>query len=277
MVVSSDSGGARSPLSGTVARNDVTMDLTMCGLLVDRAEELAGLYREHGNWNDVKEHWFDERLSDRSTRDSSQKIFGVLSGRFKNAPENLPNPRELPVLLENCNSQRAKSQVLYFYLVADDALVHYTVGEYVQRMADDVTNALDFSDESLFTILSDLSYADGSSFDYADSTTQRWCEGFRSVMRKIGVLEERSINGSPPEIGEVPLLVAMGYSYDDGDSDWVEEPTGLQILFQPRERWEECFDRAAETDAWEYVETAGELTLRPSGNDVFSISQGGDR
>ncbi len=30
----------------------------MCGLFVDRAEELACLYAEQGNWNDVKEVWF---------------------------------------------------------------------------------------------------------------------------------------------------------------------------------------------------------------------------
>ena len=30
------------------------MGLTMCGLLPDRAEEIARLYREHGDWSQVK-------------------------------------------------------------------------------------------------------------------------------------------------------------------------------------------------------------------------------
>ena len=61
------------------------MDLTMCGLLPDRAEEIARLYREHGDWNQVKEIWFEERRANRSTKGSSQKIYRVLSSRFKNA------------------------------------------------------------------------------------------------------------------------------------------------------------------------------------------------
>jgi len=51
------------------------MDLTMCGLLVERAEELARLYAEHGNWNDVKERW--------STNDYRTEAHGQL-------PEDLP-------------------------------------------------------------------------------------------------------------------------------------------------------------------------------------------
>lgn len=57
------------------------------------------------------------------------------------------------------------------------------------RMESGRHEPLDFSDETLITILHSLEYTDGSTFDYADSTTRRWCEGFRSVMREIDVLE----------------------------------------------------------------------------------------
>jgi len=109
------------------------MDLTMCGLFVERAEELARLYAEHGNWNDVKERWFDERLSNRSTRGSSQKIYRVLTSRFKNAPTDLPNPSVLPTIFDECQTTRDKAQILYLYLVADDSLVRYVVHEYMAR------------------------------------------------------------------------------------------------------------------------------------------------
>jgi hypothetical protein len=89
-------------------------------------------------------------------------------------------------------------------------------------------------------------------------------------MRKIGVIEsEQSVTGSPPMIGKVPLLVAMGYSYDDSDDDWFRSPTGLQYLFQPDSRWNEFYDRAAETDAWRFVELHGSLRLRPE-EDPYS-------
>ena len=251
-------------LSRTFSPEEVNMDLTMCGLLPDRAEEIARLYREHGNWNQVKEIWFEERRANRSTKGSSQKIYRVLSSRFKNAPATLPNPSDLPAVLDTCSSSRDKAQVLYLYLVADDALVRYAVHEYARRLAEDFPEPLDFSNETLTSVLNQFEYTDETPFDYADSTTERWCEGLRSVMREIGVLEnQQTVVGNPPSLGETPLLVAMGYSY------------GLQYLFQPNTRWEELYNRAAETEAWEFVELHGSLQLRPTDEPYSSITSGG--
>jgi hypothetical protein len=263
-------------LSRTFSPKQVNMDLTMCGLLPDQAEEIARLYREHGNWNRVKDIWFEERIANRSTKGSSQKIYRVLSSRFKNAPATLPNPSDLPDVLDTCSSSRAKAQVLYFYLVADDALVRYAVHEYARRLAADFPEPLDFSNETLTAVLNQFEYADESSLDYADSTTERWCEGFRSVMREIDVLEsQQTVAGDPPSLGDTPLLVAMGYSYEEGDEEWFESPTGLQYLFQPNARWEELYNRAAETEAWEFVELHGSLQLRPTDEPYSSITSGG--
>ncbi|TKX79068.1 DUF1819 family protein [Halorubrum sp. SD626R] len=263
-------------LSRTFSPEEVNMDLTMCGLLPDRAEEIARLYREHGNWNQVKEIWFEERRANRSTKGSSQKIHRVLSSRFKNAPATLPNPSDLPAVLDTCSSSRDKAQVLYLYLVADDALVQYAVHEYARRLAEDFPEPLDFSNETLTSVLNQFEYTDETPFDYADSTTERWCEGLRSVMREIGVLEnQQTVVGNPPSLGETPLLVAMGYSYEEGDEEWFESPTGLQYLFQPSARWEELYNRAAETEAWEFVDLHGSLQLRPTDEPYSSITSGG--
>lgn len=275
MTILSDGGGTHLPsLSRQLSSSEVNMDLTMCGLLVERAEELARLYEEHENWNQVKEVWFEERRANRSTRGSSQKIYRVLTSRFKNAPASLPNPRDIPTILDACSTSRDKAQVLYPYLVADDALVRYVVHEYIQRLSEDHPDALNFSNETLTTVLNQFEYADGSAFDYADSTTERWCEGFRSVMREIGVLEDQqTVVGSSPSLGDIPLLVAMGYSYKEGEDGWVESPVGLQYLFQPSHRWEEIYDRAAETGVWEFVELHGSLQLRPADGPYSWISQ----
>lgn len=263
-------------LSRTFSPKEVNMDLTMCGLLPDRAEEIARLYREHGNWNQVKEVWFEERRANRSTKGSSQKIYRVLSSRFKNAPATLPNPSELPAVLDTCSSSRDKAQMLYLYLVADDALVRYAVHEYARRLAEDFPEPLDFSNEILTSVLNLFEYTDETPFDYADSTTERWCEGLRSVMREIGVLEnQQTAVGDPPSLGDTPLLAAMGYSYEEGDEEWFESPTGLQYLFQPSPRWEELYNRAAETEAWEFVELHGSLQLRPTDEPYSSITSGG--
>lgn len=272
-----DGGGSPlSSLSRQLSPDAVNMDLTMCGLLVDRAEELAALYAKHGNWNEVKQIWFDERLSNRSTKDSSQKIYRVLTSRLKNAPESLPNAGTLPEILSNCNTNRDKAQVLYPYLVADDALVRYVVHEYVNRLFRGQKSALDLSNEALTKMLDSLKYSDGSKFEYADSTTERWCEGFRSVMREIGVLaDQQTFVGESPPLGKTPLLVAMGFSREAGNDTWVESPLGLLYLFQTENRWEELYDRAVSTDAWQYVELHGELQLRPT-NGPYGWVDGGD-
>ncbi|AGN01213.1 hypothetical protein L593_06330 [Salinarchaeum sp. Harcht-Bsk1] len=248
----------------------------MCGLLVDRTEELARLYREHGSWNQVKQVWFDEWRSNRSTRGSAQKIFRVLTSRLQNPPGSLPAPSELPDVLDACATTRDKAQVVYLYLVADDPLVRYVVEAYSRYLTEDVTNSLDFSNSTLTEVLDRLEYEDGSSFDYADSTTVRWCEGFRSVMREIGVLEDQqAVTGSSPSTGDVPLLVAMGYSYEEGGDDWLECPIGLCYLFQAGSRWEEQFDRVGATDDWEFVELHGSLELRPV-DGTYDWVGGGD-
>ena len=278
MTLISDGGDASLLLlSGQLSPAEVNMDLTMCGLLVDRAEELSQLYADKGSWNDVKEIWFDERLSHRSTRGSSQKIYRVLTSRFKNAPTALPNPSILPQVFDQCDTSRDKAQILYLYLVSDDSLVRYVVHEYSARVARGEPNPLDFSNETLSIILRNLSYSDGSSFDYAESTTERWCEGIRSVMREIGVLEgQQTVEGDFPSVGTIPLLVALDYSFETGDEDWITAPRGLLHMLQPRQRWEELFDRAATTTAWEFLQLHGELNLRPIEETYSWVHERGD-
>lgn len=278
MTLVSDGGRpSLTPLSGQLSAEEVNMDLTMCGLLIERAEKLAQLYQETRNWNEVKDIWFSERLSNRSTKGSSQKIYRVLTSRLRNAPSSLPNPATLPAVLDECTTTRDKAQILYLYLVADDSLVRYVVHEYAARLAEEQHEPLDFSNETLTHLLSQLEYSNGDSFDYADSTMERWCEGFRSVMREIGVLEgQQSVVGSSPSLGDIPLLVAMGYSYEDAEDDWITTPRGLLYLFQPENRWEELFDRVANTDAWEYVELHGALDLRPTDEPYSWIRDGGE-
>jgi hypothetical protein len=277
-MISFDGGAPQTAsLSGRFSLGQVNTDLTMCGLLVDRAEELTHLYASHGNWNDVEATWFDERLSNRSTKDSSRKIYRVLTSRFKNSPASLPKPSVLPIVFNLCRTEQDKAQILYLYLVSDDPLVRYVVHEYVIRISNKRQARLDFSDDTLTEMLERFEYADGTSLDYAESTLERWCEGFRSVMREVGVLEPQQIVADGyPSIGKIPLLVAMGYSYREGDENWTANPRGIQYLFQPESHWQELFDRVAQTDAWEYLEVHGELTLRPTTEPYSWASTEGD-
>lgn len=249
------------------SREEVSMDLTMCGLLLEQAEEMARLYADHRDWTTVEERWFDERIDGRSTRGSSRKIYRVLSSRFKTAGGDLPSIAQLPSVFDQCETQRDKAQVLYFYLLEDDPLVRFGVHEYVRRMERRGVEALDFEQETIESILDEFHYADGEQFDYAESTTTRWGEGFRSVMREIGVLEtQQSLHGQTPNLGTTPLLVASGYSWEQHGKDWLATPRGWLYLFQQQQYWDSLAERVAEHEGWEASGIHGELRLQPNGD-----------
>jgi len=172
-------------------------------------------------------------------RGSSQKIYRVLTSRFKNAPTDLPNPSVLPTIFDECQTTRDKAQILYLYLVADDSLVRYVVHEYMARLTDGNTQ-IHWTSRTRRLSISSLT----SSILTAAPSTMRirrlsgGARGFRSVMRKIGVLDgQQSVVGTSPSVGDTPLLVAMDYSYGSDDEDWLTSPRGLLYLFQPANRW----------------------------------------
>jgi len=259
-------GGWQVPsLNSSFSQDEVSMDLTMSGLLVEKAEEMARLYATHRDWTTVEERWFEERLDDRSTRGSSRKVYRILSSRFKTADRSLPAISKLPSVFEKCDTGRDKAQVLYFYLVEEDPLVKFVVHEYVRRLEERGNDGLDFDQEVIESILDEFRYADGEQFDYADSTTARWGEGLRSVMREIGVLEDQqSLQGQTPNVGTVPLLVASGYSWENGGKDWLSSPIGWLYLFQQEQYWDSLAERLGEHSSWEASGIHGELRLQPA-------------
>ena len=240
------------------------MDLTRCGLLIEKAERLAQLYARHRDWTIVEEKWLEERFDERSTRGSSKGIYRVLSSRFKTAGSSLPSIIRLPSIFEQCDTARDKAQVLYFYLLEDDPLVKYTVHRYVDQFQDIGVDGLDFEQETIETILNEFHYDDGTSFDYAESTTRRWGEGLRSIMRNIDVLDTRqALDGQIPNIGAIPLLVASGYSWETHGDDWLSQPTGWLYLFQPEQYWDSLAERVSDDSNWEASGIHGELRLQP--------------
>lgn len=268
MNVRTDGAGTLLPsLSAEFSQEEVSMDLTMCGLLVDQAEEMAKLYAVHRDWTTVEDIWFEERVDGRSTRGSSRKVYRVLSSRFKTADRSLPSIARLPSVFSNCETERDKAQVLYFYLIEDDPLVKFVVHEYVRRMQKRGIDGLNFDQDTVETLLNDFHYSDGEDFDYATSTTTRWGEGLRSVMRDIGVLEtQQALHGQTPNVGIVPLLIASGYSWEKNDTDWLSAPVGWLYLFQQEQYWDSLAERLAEHDSWEASGIHGELRLQPTGD-----------
>ncbi|MFH5800948.1 BrxA family protein [Haladaptatus sp. CMAA 1911] len=267
MSLRTDGQGTSLPsLDARYSRNEVSVDLTRCGLLVENAETVARLYARHRDWTVVEERWIEGRHDERSTRGSSQGIYRVLSSRFKTASPNLPAVTQLPSVFDQCETRRDKAQVLYFYLVEDDPLVKYVVHRYVQRFQNDGDEGLDFSQGTVDRFLNEFRYDDGSEFDYAESTTHRWGKGLRSVLREIDVLEtQQSLRGRAPNVGTIPLLIASGYSYENDGKEWLSRPVGWHYLFQPEQYWDSLAERVNEHPDWEAGGIHGELRLQPVG------------
>lgn len=267
MSVRPDGAGAILPsLDAQFSPSDISMNLTMCGLLVEQAEELARLYATHREWTAVESRWFEERHDGRSTRDSSRKVYRILSSRFKTAGQSLPATSRLPTVFDQCETRRDRAQVLYFYLVMDDPLVRFVVHEYVSRLHQQGSDGLDFAQETIETILDDFRYVDGTTLDYAESTIERWGQGFRSVMRDIGVLEtQQTTRGQTPNVGTVPLLVAAGYSWEQQGPEWLSTPSGWLSLFQQERHWNSLVERLAAHDHWDVRSLPGDVRLRPLG------------
>jgi len=270
MSLRTDGQGASLPtLDSYFSREDVSMDLTTCGLLVDQAEKLAQLYARHRDWTMVEEIWHEERFDGRSTRGSSQGIYRVLSSRFKTTSGNLPAVVRLPSVFDQCETPRDKAQVLYFYLIEDDPLVKYIVHQYVKRLQQSGIEGLNFQQETIETLLNSFHYVDGEKYDYAESTTQRWGEGIRSVLREIDVIgTSQEMQGQVPNFGTIPLLVASGYSWEKHGKDWLTQPDGWLYLFQSEQYWESLAKRVSDHPSWEASRIHGELRLQPV-NETF--------
>lgn len=267
MTVRTDGEGITLPtLDSMYSHDEVSIDLTRCGLLVDKAETIVRLYARHRDWTVVEEKWLEGRYDERSTRDSSKGIYRVLSSRFKTAGGNLPAIVRLPSILDQCGTTRDKAQVLYFYLIEDDPLVKYAIHQYVQRLERSGTGALNFEQETVASLLNEFHYDDGTAFDYAESTTRRWGEGLRSIMREIEVLEtQQALQGQVPNVGTIPLLVASGYSWEKGGKEWLAHPVGWLYLFQSEQYWDSLAERLSEHSNWEASGIHGELRLQPVG------------
>lgn len=136
----------------------------------------------------------------------------------------------------------------------------------MRRLQRSGLSGLNFEQDTVEALLSEFHYGDGSEFDYAESTTRRWGEGLRSVMREIGVLEtQQSLHGQVPNVGTVPLLVASGYSWERDGKDWLSLPTGWLYLFQPEQYWDSLAERVGAHTGWEASGIHGEFRLQPTG------------
>ena len=262
-------------LVGSLSESEATMDLTAGGLLVDRTYELAELYAEHLDWGTVEEKWYEERVAERSSRESSRRIFPLLKGRLQAGGEGLPSVAQLPQLLDQCRNEREQAQLVYLYLLNYDGLARYVIHEYLRRLVKQGSSALDFQMKTALDILDSFRDKSGDPLDRSQSTQERWVQGIRSVMREIGVIDGKtSTDGQPPKVGDIPLQVGAYYSWIQNDDEWLTKPIGWLYLFQSEEYWEPQSKRLAQYDAWTHHEARSRVWFEPVDNFYETLAEG---
>ena len=266
----SDGASELPSLQGRLGQSEVTADLTGAGLLVERVELIARLYGEHQSWADAREVWHEQRVSERGSRSSAQKIFRILRRRLQTGASHLPSVVRLAELFNACRGQRAKAQLGYLYLLEADALVRYVLHELIRGSGLEASE-WDLNSTRLMGILNRFEDAEGQPLRYAESTRKRWVEGIRSVLHEIGVRKSPyGDEGVVPTLDREVLLVAAGYSWSKQGDDWQANPVGFRYLFQPAHHLETLFDRVNAESTWGMRNFKNHVTLHPA-EEPFSF------
>ena len=254
-------------LNGTFSEEEINTSLTEAGLLPDRAKAVVELYIEQGSWAAVKEEWHERRVHDRGSRGSAQQIFRVLKRRLQTGGADLLPMSALHRLIEESPTSQAEAQLLYFYLIRNDNLFRFALHEVLRRQGIDQDEWL-LSTDSIASLLSDYEYEDGENLEYADSTLRRWAQGFRSVLRDIGVLEgPYDDTGTVPAVDEPPAHLSALYSWEKEGKGWIERPIGWFYLFQPLTHQDLLLDRLRSDSRWTTTRLHGERMVLPAGSD----------
>jgi len=248
------------------------MDLTGCGMNIEKTEKIVNLYSESLEWGKVKEKWHEKRIGDRGSRGSSQMIFNILKKRLLAGGNKLPTIKYLSKILNISNKKIEKTQILYFYMFEKEGLIRYIVNKLAQNSNKNY-NHINFRNENLKTITDKFNFKNGKRLQYSEKTLDRWFRGFRGVMREIGVIpSKQTMEGESPLVGNLALQIASGYSWKIIGKNWLEKPIGWIALFQPEEKWRDLIYRLNQYEYWELYEVQGKQRMKPKENP-FKIGE----
>jgi len=250
-------------LNGQFTPEKTHIGLVAANLDLDQTRAIAELYNDSSNWDTTGDRWLDERKAERVTIEGSRRSFNAIKPRLQEAGGGLPPLEYLPAILDRCRNQRDKHQVLYCYLVAEDAVFRYVLHEYLTQLGERV-HELDFSDSEIVGLLEEFNHTTGEPLDWAESTKNRWASNFRGVLRSIGVIEShQGTTGEVPNIGDIPLEVAAYWSSHQAGDEWLENPIGWRYLFQPSSFWEPQTQRLTKSPRWTFHEAHGNNWYEP--------------
>lgn len=251
-------------LNGHFSPQETHIGLVAASLDLEQTGKILELYNESGDWSTASERWLEERRAGRLTVEGSRRSFNAIKPRLQEAGGGLPPLKHLPAILDGCRKEQNQYQVLFCYLIKEDAVVRYVLHEYLQQLAAQSMQRLDFSDERIVPLLKEFQHANGEPLDFSESTKERWASNFRAALRSIGVIQSRQgTSGEVPSIGVVPLEVAAYWTWHDRGDEWLTNPMGWRYLFQPQGFWEPQSQRLAKSPRWSLHESHGRLWYEP--------------
>jgi hypothetical protein len=252
-------------LDGDLKTGEVSVSLTEAGLLPDRTAAMVRLYAEYHSWAEVKERWHEDRVHERGSRGSAQQIFRILKRRLQAGGTRLPSISDLHPLVEACPTTKARAQLFYFYLIEEDGLFRWALHEILRRQGIDRTE-WNLSTDLIASLLPQFHYTDQSKLTYAETTLKRWAQGFRSVLRDIGVIDGPYDNeGTAPTMDPPPLHVSALYSRNVEGAAWPTRPIGWYYLFQSPSHQDALLSRITASDRWETSRVRDETRIEPVG------------
>jgi Putative inner membrane protein (DUF1819) len=167
--------------------------LTEAGLAVEDSSHLCLEYVKTQDWKEVRRRAVRENLLDKGSEARITKLLRAVERRVIGAMPPLPCPRLVARFLASNVSDAAKAQLLFVLATREDV----ALAEAYQRLVLPHLQSGSRKVPAKLEILAFLEEAAQTRPEVAKWTNQtrlRWAEGFRLVLREVGVMTESASN-----------------------------------------------------------------------------------
>lgn len=166
-------------------------NLHRVGLVVADTERLLSEFNRTRDWAAVVAGARAENLLAKTGSGRTKAVLDAIERRYLSPPDWLPDTELVARFFTTAVPVRAKAQVAFVYLVAEDALARRCLASLVLERPTDRQNLYT---ADIVRLLEDLRSSHPELDRWSASTLKRWSQGFLSVLREIGFVERGSLN-----------------------------------------------------------------------------------
>jgi hypothetical protein len=196
--------------------------LTEAGLAVEDSSLLCREYAQTGDWQEVRRRALEENLLSKGSQARISKLLRVVERRVIQAGPPLSCPPLLARFLASRAPGAAKAQLLFVLAVREDAALAEAYGTLVvPALTGSARRAPTKPD--IFGFLEQATRSRPEVVRWTQPTRLRWAEGFRLVLREVGMMRGSSRNHEavqPPVVREETVCFLCHAVADRGVSGW---------------------------------------------------------